>query len=250
MMQESHTFIRETLVDRLSKEAESPLRKYQELYVGGHSLAHLLKYELFTLFLSPVPGALGFFLRKMFYRRLLAEVGRGTVIGPYVTIRCPGQISLGDYDFVDSHTVLDAKGTGSYIRLGDSVLVGNGTILSCASARIAVGDDVSIGPHCYVRAGISPIRLGSGLTIGAQTVIISGNPGYERLDIPMKRQVGSAEGITIGDDVWIGVGVRIVDGVHVGNGCVIGAGAVVIRDVPDRAIAAGVPARVIGTRGQ
>jgi galactoside O-acetyltransferase len=90
--------------------------------------------------------------------------------------------------------------------------------------------------------------LGSQLTVGSHTAIVSGNPDYKRLDIPMKRQVGSVEGITIGDDVWIGVGVRILDGVKVGTGSVIGAGAVVIEDVPEYAIAAGVPAKMIGTR--
>jgi acetyltransferase-like isoleucine patch superfamily enzyme len=64
----------------------------------------------------------------------------------------------------------------------------------------------------------------------------------------MKIQIGSTEGITIGDDVWIGVGVRITDGVSVGSGCVIGAGAVVLENIPDYAIAAGVPAKVIGNR--
>ena len=248
-MEETHTLTRETLVDRLSEERESTLRQYQELYVGGRSLAGLAAYEFMTLFLSPVPGALGFFLRQLFYPKLLAEMGRGTVIGAHVTLRCPGQIFLGDHDFVDGHAVLDAKGAGSRIRLGNSVLVGSSTIFSCASASIDVGDDVSIGPHCHIRAGISPITLGSGLTIGSHTVIISGNPSYERFDIPMKQQVGSAEGITVGDDVWIGVGVRIVDGVQVGSGCVIGAGAVVLDDVSDRTIVAGVPARVIGSRG-
>lgn len=80
-------------------------------------------------------------------------------------------------------------------------------------------------------------------------MIISGNPSYDRTDVPMKQQVGSARGIKIGDDVWMGVGVRIVDGVKVGNGCVIGAGAVVLESIPDGSIAAGVPARVIGRRG-
>jgi acetyltransferase-like isoleucine patch superfamily enzyme len=64
----------------------------------------------------------------------------------------------------------------------------------------------------------------------------------------MKRQVGSTAGITIGDDVWIGVGARVLDGVTIGGGSVIGAGAVVIEDVPEYAIAAGVPAKMIGTR--
>ena len=64
----------------------------------------------------------------------------------------------------------------------------------------------------------------------------------------MMKQEGNAQGVTIGDDVWIGVGVRIVDGVRIGHGCVVGAGAVVIRDTPDYAIVAGVPARIIGSR--
>ncbi|MDQ3796893.1 MAG: acyltransferase, partial [Pseudomonadota bacterium] len=65
----------------------------------------------------------------------------------------------------------------------------------------------------------------------------------------MRRQpLHTKGGIVIGDDVWLGVGVIVLDGVHIGNGAVIGAGAVVTRNVPDNAIAVGIPARVIGTR--
>lgn len=239
---------RETLVDTLSREESSSLQKYQNLYVGNKSLLALLKYEFLTFFFSPLPGALGFVFRKIFYRMLLADTGQGTIIGPNVTLRCPGQISLGNQNFIDSDVVLDAKGSQSQIHLGDLVLVGKSTILSCTSSTITIGDDVSIGPNCNIRAALGPIKLGSYITIGSHTVIISGNPSYENLNIPMKKQVGSVDGITIGDDVWIGVGVRIIDGVTIGNGTVIGAGAVVIDDVPDYSITAGVPAKVIGNR--
>ena len=52
----------------------------------------------------------------------------------------------------------------------------------------------------------------------------------------------------IGNDVWIGVDAVILRGVKVGNGAVIAANAVVTRDVPDFAVVAGVPAKIIKYR--
>lgn len=243
------TATRETLLDELSREKSSSLDKYQQLFVGNSSLLELFKYEILTVLFFNLPGALGLFLRKTFYRSLFAEMGMGTVIGTQVTLRCPGRILLGKNVFIDSNAVLDAKGVDSQIILGDSVLVGKDTILSCVSAKISLGEDVSIGPYCFIRAGLAPVTIGSLVTIGSHTAIVSGNPSYERTDVPIKKQIGSTLGITVGDDVWMGVGVRLVDGVDIGSGCVIGAGAVVLESVPEAAIAVGVPARVIGYRG-
>lgn len=53
---------------------------------------------------------------------------------------------------------------------------------------------------------------------------------------------------TIGHDVWIGTGAIILRGVSIGNGAVIGANAVVTKNVPDFAVAVGVPAKVIKKR--
>ena len=53
--------------------------------------------------------------------------------------------------------------------------------------------------------------------------------------------------VTVGDGSFVGIGATLSDGVHVGSGCLIGAGAVVIRDVPDGAVVAGVPARQLRT---
>lgn len=52
----------------------------------------------------------------------------------------------------------------------------------------------------------------------------------------------------IGNDVWIGQNAVIMAGVNIGDGAVIGAGAVVTKDIPDYAIAVGVPAKVIKYR--
>jgi acetyltransferase-like isoleucine patch superfamily enzyme len=54
--------------------------------------------------------------------------------------------------------------------------------------------------------------------------------------------------VIIGNDVWIGTSVIIMGGVNIGNGAVIGAGSIVTKDIPDYAIAVGIPARVIKYR--
>ena len=54
--------------------------------------------------------------------------------------------------------------------------------------------------------------------------------------------------ITIGNDVWLGRNVIITNYANIGDGVIAGAGAVITKDVPDYAIVAGVPARIIGYR--
>ena len=53
--------------------------------------------------------------------------------------------------------------------------------------------------------------------------------------------------VTIGDEVFVGHGTIILPNVRIGSRVVIGAGSVVTRDIPDNSIAAGNPAKVIGT---
>ena len=71
---------------------------------------------------------------------------------------------------------------------------------------------------------------------------------HDRVDIPMSRQGHVEADIVIGDDVWVGYGAQVMAGVTIGSHSIIGAGAVVTRDVPEYAVAVGVPARVIKDR--
>ena len=51
--------------------------------------------------------------------------------------------------------------------------------------------------------------------------------------------------VTIGNNVWIGLGAIILPGVTIGDNSVIGAGSVVTRDIPANVIAYGAPCKVI-----
>ena len=64
----------------------------------------------------------------------------------------------------------------------------------------------------------------------------------------MEQGVYSQGSIVIGDDVWLGAGAVVLDGVRIGKGCIVGAGAVVTKNLPDYAIAVGVPAKVTKMR--
>lgn len=238
------------LGEYLTDPGVSPLRKYQDLFVGDRRLWSLLRFEILTTFLADLPGAAGLGLRRLFYPRLLARVGRNVVFGKGITLRYPKLIRLGSNVVIDDGCVLDAKGSADQgIGVGDGVFVSRGTILSCKGGSIELGANVNLGIGCVILSE-SRVRLGDNCLFAAHCYLVAGgNHDFSRTDVPIIQQPSvSRGGITIEPNVWLGARVTVLDGVTIGRDAVVGAGAVVTHDLPPFSIAAGVPARVIRMR--
>jgi len=144
-------------------------------------------------------------------------------------------------------TASDGHAFGGRIVVAKGVTLSDGVILATYAGSIEIGESSYVGPYC-VLYGHGGLVIGRNTMIGAHTVIVPANHGFARVDVPMNAQPLTREGITIGEDVWIGSGCRVLDGVTIGNGAVIGAGAVVTKDIEAYGVALGVPATVVRIR--
>ena len=111
------------------------------------------------------------------------------------------------------------------VQVGREVRIGNGSVLM---AGAVVNSDTTIGAHCIVNTGASvdhDCRLGDGVHVA-----------------PGARLCG---GVEVGPGALVGAGAVIPPGRRVGADAIIGAGAVVLSDVPERAVVAGNPAQPV-----
>lgn len=234
----------------LLDEKKGAFAKYKELFLGDVSFFYLLKYELIMTLFSWAPGALGFVLRKIFFRGLFKKIGRGVVFGRNMTIRHPKKIEIGDNVVFDDFTVIDAKGEDNTgLKIGNNVLVGRNTSISCKGGDIEIGDFSNIGPSNII---ISESRIVIGkyvFTAGQMYMIAGGTHAFDRTDIPIWHQPSvSKGGITLEDDIWIGASSTILDGVKIGTGAIIGAGTLVHKRIKRYSVNLGVPAQVVKMR--
>ena len=102
---------------------------------------------------------------------------------------------------------------GAILNIG--AVVGEGTMIDMGAV---LGGRATVGKNCHIGAG----------TVLAGVV-----------------EPASATPVIVEDNVLIGANAVVIEGVHVGKNAVVAAGAVVIEDVPDNAVVAGSPARVI-----
>lgn len=109
--------------------------------------------------------------------------------------------------------------------------------------------DVRIGRNVWVSFSVSSgcyIQGGNGVIIGDDTMFAPGvkivSANHDVSDY--SKWVPSAP-IRIGRRCWLGANAVVLPGVTLGDGVVVGAGAVVTRSFEDRAVVAGVPARVL-----
>jgi len=226
----------------------SKLKKYQMLILGQTGLFSLIKYEMIIGFCCWIPGALGLLLRSKLYPKLLGGCGKNVTFGLHVVLRHPGKIFIGDNVVIDDHCVLDAKGQNNRgILIGNGVFIGRNTILNCKNGDIILGDHVNISFNCMIFSA-SEVRVGADYLIAAYCYLVGGTHRFDDPLIPVLHQPRESKGIRLEPGGWLGAHVTVFDGVAIGRNAVIGANSAVNKAIPDYAVAAGIPIRVVRKR--
>lgn len=114
-------------------------------------------------------------------------------------------------------------GPDPILTLGNGVVLGRGSHV-IADVRLTIGDDCFFGPGVYVTTT---------------------NHSYDDPDVPVGKQWPRSDPVAIGPGSWIGTGAVILPGARLGRNVVVAAGAVVRGEVPDHAVVAGAPAKVV-----
>jgi acetyltransferase-like isoleucine patch superfamily enzyme len=182
--------------------------------------------ELLDLFSQHRSGESAFdtMMRRVLMRALCKRVGNDLQVGPNVVLKHPETMEFGDCVFIGAQTMIQGRFDG-VCKIGSHVWIGPQAYFD---ARDLILED-------YVGWGPGAKALGS---------VHTGIPGNE----PIITTGLVIKPVKVGLGADIGMNASILPGVHVGAHSIVGAGAVVTRDIPDYAIVAGVPARVIRDR--
>lgn len=163
------------------------------------------------------------------------EFHQGVKIGARVRVfvGSEGQVVLGERVWLSHGVEIE---TSSNISIGSETTVQR---RSTINGTVRIGKGCIIAPNVFISSGTHPFREYPEKSIREQErIIVKRRGSLSSLDRPIK----------IGDDCWLGVNVVICPGVTIGDGCVIGANSVVVKDIPENSVVAGVPAKRIGGR--
>lgn len=134
------------------------------------------------------------------------------------------------------------------VSFGERVYVGHDTILKGhPHGRLTIGSGTWIGQQCFIHSA-GGVTIGQGVGIGPGVRILSSSHTAIPADHPVLLTPIEFGQVVIEDGVDLGAGSIVLPGTTIGAYAVVGAGAVVTKDLPPRCIAAGAPARVLRIR--
>lgn len=179
--------------------------------------------ELFGTYRSG-EGPFDSLMRRTVMRAMCKAVGNDLQVGPNVVLKHPETMEFGDSVFIGAQAMIQGRFDGT----------------------CKVGSHVWIGPQAYFDARQLVLEDYVGWGPGAK-VLGSSHTG-EPLDVPIISTSLVIKPVVVGFGADIGMNACLLPGVQVGPNSIVGAGAVVTQDVPEYAIVAGVPARVLRSR--
>jgi acetyltransferase-like isoleucine patch superfamily enzyme len=191
-------------------------------------------------------------LRGLFLRLRVGSANGLTFVGRGVTIRRAAGLVLGRSVILEDGVNIDAMSQKGVV-LGDNVTIKSGAIVVCTSVirqkgiGLRIGNNSSVGALSFLGAQ-GGITIGEDVLIGPGVRIFSEDHRFSDPELPIRLQGETRAEVRIDGNCWIGAGVIIVGGVTVGRGSVIAAGSVVTQDIEKDSLAAGTPARRIRSR--
>jgi len=192
------------------------------------------------------------YVRGWLRRPTLASCQGAFFVGRRVQLLNTRRLHVGSSVTLEDDVKIDALSSEG-VWLGNNVSIGRFTVIECTGVirhlgkGFRIGHDSNLGDYCFVGAA-GGVTIGEKVLIGQGVRFHSENHVFTRTDVPIKEQGVTHAGIVVEDDVWLGSGVLLLDGVRVGRGAVVAAGSVVTTDVPPMAVVGGVPARVLKMR--
>jgi acetyltransferase-like isoleucine patch superfamily enzyme len=138
-------------------------------------------------------------------------------------------------------------GRDARVVLGRWSWLGTGCKVRAHEGEVRIGAKTVLGQECTISA-YQHVSIGRECIVADRVMLIDFDHGVVDVEQPIRLQGIYKRDVRVGHNVWIGYGACLLRGVSVGDNAVIGTSAVVTKDVPPNAVAAGVPARVLRTR--
>jgi acetyltransferase-like isoleucine patch superfamily enzyme len=140
-------------------------------------------------------------------------------------------------------------GRNAVVRLGRWSWIGHGTKIRVHEGELDIGAKTVLGQECTISA-FQRISIGRECVVADRVMLIDFDHGVVEVERPIRHQGIYKRDVRVGHNCWVGYGACVLRGATVGDNCVIGANTVITRDVPDNAVVAGAPARVLRMRAE
>lgn len=172
--------------------------------------------DLIELILRYIPGSVGFFLRRTYYKLRFYKIGKNIFIDTGVHFLGHKNIEILDYSYIDKNCII------------------------VALDKLKIGKRVHLGAFSIVHAGVNgPIIVGDYVGISANTKIYSSvdkNLPNKRMSGPMItnfEKVSRSRPINIEKDSFLGANCLILPGANIGYGAIVSPNAVIQKKIDD-----------------
>jgi acetyltransferase-like isoleucine patch superfamily enzyme len=196
---------------------------------------------------APLHGGPVAFLRfARTHGMLNAKYARLVVRWAWLRVRWRGRLRTDGVCFVGPGVTFEI-GRGATVHLGRWSWIGHGCKIRAHEGEVRIGAKTVLGQECTISA-FQHVSIGRECILADRVMLIDFDHGVVDVERPIRDQGIYKRDVRVGHNVWVGYGACFLRGVTVGDNAIIGTSAVVTRDVPDDAVAGGVPARVLRMR--
>jgi acetyltransferase-like isoleucine patch superfamily enzyme len=140
-------------------------------------------------------------------------------------------------------------GPNATVTLGRWSWLGDGTKVRAHEGEISIGAKSVLGQECTISC-YQHVSIGRECIIADHVMLIDFDHGVVEVERPIREQGIYKRDVHVGNNVWLGYGACVLRGVTIGDNVVVGTSAVCTKDIPENAVAAGVPAQVIRMRDE